>query len=116
MLLSPAFELRSTLPMQVFDLDEFLDAVFRAFAADAALLHAAKRHDLSLYDGFVDADNAVFEPFGDAPAAVGVANCKSGWRRHRAISRAETPAARGAVLQGRLQSLHPAANALVRAP
>src|SRR5215469_16354782 len=31
---------------EVFDLEELLDAVFRALTADAAFLHAAKRRDL----------------------------------------------------------------------
>ena len=35
---------------EIFDLEEFLDAVFRAFAADAALLHAAKGRDLGRDD------------------------------------------------------------------
>ena len=56
---------------EVFDLEEFLDAVFRAFAADAAFLHAAKRGDLGRDDALVDADNALFEPLCDAPDAAG---------------------------------------------
>jgi hypothetical protein len=52
---------------EVFDFEEFLDAVFRTFAADAALLHAAERRGLDLDDAFVDADDAVFERLGDAP-------------------------------------------------
>jgi hypothetical protein len=32
---------------EVFDFEEFLDAVFRAFAADAAFLHAAEGGDLA---------------------------------------------------------------------
>src|SRR6516162_5359387 len=55
---------------EVFDLEEFLDAVFRPFAADAAFLHAAKRGDLGRDDALVDADDAVFEPLGDAPDAA----------------------------------------------
>ena len=58
---------------EIFDLEEFLDAVFRAFAADAALLHAAERGDLGRDDALVDADDAVFEPLGDAPDAADVA-------------------------------------------
>jgi hypothetical protein len=34
-------------PAEVFDLEEFLDAVLRAFAADAAFLHPAERGDLA---------------------------------------------------------------------
>ena len=52
---------------EVFDFEEFLDAVFRTFAADAALLHAAERRGLDRDDAFVDADDAVFERLGDAP-------------------------------------------------
>src|SRR5271166_5099726 len=58
---------------EVFDLEEFLDAVFRAFAADAAFLHAAERRDLGRDDALVDADDAVFEPLGDAPDVADVA-------------------------------------------
>src|SRR5262249_28289147 len=46
---------------EVFDFEEFFDAVFRAFAADAAFLHAAKGSDLGRDDAFVHADDAVFE-------------------------------------------------------
>jgi hypothetical protein len=58
---------------EVFHLEEFLDAVFRAFAADAAFLHAAEGRDLGRDDAFVDADDAVFEGLGDAPDAADVA-------------------------------------------
>src|SRR6202163_4146941 len=58
---------------EVFDFEEFLDAVFRAFAADAAFLHAAEGGDLGRDDAFVDADDAVFERLGDAPDAADVA-------------------------------------------
>jgi len=57
---------------EIFDLEEFLDAVFRAFAADAAFLHAAERCDLGRDDALVDADDAVFEPLGDPPDAADV--------------------------------------------
>ena len=63
---------------KVFDLEEFLDAVFRAFAADAAFLHAAERGDLGRDDALVDADDAVFEGFGDAPDAADVAAVEIG--------------------------------------
>jgi hypothetical protein len=46
------------MPPMVFDFEEFLDAVFRAFAADAALLHAAERGDLGRDDALVDARDA----------------------------------------------------------
>jgi hypothetical protein len=55
---------------EVFDFEEFLDAVFRAFAADAAFLHAAERRDLGRDDALVDADDAVFERLGDPPDAI----------------------------------------------
>src|SRR5438270_7670192 len=63
---------------EVFDFEEFLDAVFRAFAADAAFLHAAERGDLGRDDAFVDADDAVFERLGDAPDAADVAAVEIG--------------------------------------
>jgi hypothetical protein len=47
---------------EVFDLEEFLDAVFRALAAEDALLHAVERRHLGRDDTFVDVDDAVFEP------------------------------------------------------
>jgi hypothetical protein len=58
---------------EVFDLEEFLDAVFRAFAADPAFLHAAERGDLGRDDALVDADDAVFKRLGDAPDPADVA-------------------------------------------
>src|SRR5713101_8574040 len=63
---------------EVFDLEEFLDAVFRAFAADAAFLHAAEERDLGRDDAFVDADDAVFEGLGDPPDAADVAAVEIG--------------------------------------
>src|SRR5215469_2628469 len=63
---------------EVFDLEEFLDAVFRAFAADAAFLHAAEGRDLGRDDALVDADDAVFERLGDAPDAADVAAVEIG--------------------------------------
>src|SRR5206468_11577887 len=63
---------------EVFDLEEFLNAVFRAFAADAAFLHAAERRDLGRDDALVDADDAVFERLGDAPDAADVAAVEIG--------------------------------------
>src|SRR6516162_7696470 len=44
---------------EVFDLEQLLDALFRAFAADAAFLHAAEGRDLGRDDALVDADNVV---------------------------------------------------------
>src|SRR6201997_4991363 len=63
---------------EVFDFEEFLDAVFRAFAADAAFLHAAEGGDLGRDDAFIDADDAVFEGLGDAPNAADVAAVEIG--------------------------------------
>jgi hypothetical protein len=57
---------------EVFDLEEFLDAVFRALAADAAFLHAAEGGDLGRDDALVDADDAVFERLSDPPVATDV--------------------------------------------
>src|ERR1700682_2264368 len=58
---------------QVLHLEVVLDAVFRAFAADAAFLHAAEWRDLGRDDALVDADDAVFERLGDPPDADDVA-------------------------------------------
>src|SRR5689334_1396011 len=63
---------------EVFDFEEFLDAVFRAFAADAAFLHAAEGGDLGRDDAFVDADDAVFERLGDPPDAANIAAVEIG--------------------------------------
>src|SRR5712675_1788847 len=63
---------------QVLHLEEFLDAVVRALAADAAFLHAAERGDLGRDDALVDADDAVFERLGDAPDAADVAAVEIG--------------------------------------
>jgi hypothetical protein len=52
---------------ELLDFEEFRDSVFRAFAADAALLHAAEGGDLGRDDALVDADDAVFERLGGAP-------------------------------------------------
>src|SRR6266436_10344430 len=41
---------------QVFDLEEFLDAIFGSFAAEARLLHAAERRHLGRDDARIDAD------------------------------------------------------------
>src|SRR5881275_1241839 len=63
---------------QILHLEELLDAVFRPLAADAAFLHAAERRDLGRDDAFVDADDAVFEGFGDSPDAADVAAVEIG--------------------------------------
>ena len=71
----------------VFDFEEFFDAVFRAFAADAAFLHATERGDLGRDDAFVDADDPVFERLGDAPDAADVAAVGEDIRRSFSGSR-----------------------------
>src|SRR5258705_1612725 len=58
---------------EVLDLDVFVDAVLRAFAAEPRLLDAAERRDFVRDEPRVDADHAVFERFGDAPHAADVA-------------------------------------------
>src|SRR5439155_1797528 len=63
---------------EVFDLEKLLDAVVRALAADAAFLHAAERRDLGRDDALVDADDAVFEGFGNPPDAADVAAVEIG--------------------------------------
>src|SRR5436190_13318006 len=63
---------------EVFDFEELLDAVFRAFAADAAFLHAAKRRDLGRDDALVDADDAVFQGLGNPPDAADIAAVEIG--------------------------------------
>src|SRR5215210_2578577 len=63
---------------EVFDFEKFLDAVFRAFAADAAFLHAAERRDFGRDYALVDADDAVFERLGDPEDAADVAAVEIG--------------------------------------
>src|SRR5207253_7604362 len=63
---------------EVFDFDEFVDAVLGAFPAEAGFLYAAKGSDFRGYEAAVDADDAVFEGFGDAPDASDVAAVEIG--------------------------------------
>src|SRR5260221_1315518 len=63
---------------EILDLEELLDAVFRALAADAAFLDAAERRDLGRDDPLVDADDAVFERLGNPPDAADVAAVEIG--------------------------------------
>jgi hypothetical protein len=63
---------------EIFDLEEVIDAVFRAFAADAGFLDATEGRDLGRDDAGVDADNAVFEGVGDAPDPADVAAVEIG--------------------------------------
>src|SRR5690349_21720880 len=51
----------------VLELGELEDAVLRAFAARAALLHAAEGRDLGGDQPGVQADDAVFQRLGDSP-------------------------------------------------
>src|ERR1051326_8224830 len=57
---------------QILDLQIILDAVFRSLAAQSGLFHAAEGGDLGRDDAFVDADDAVFQRFGDAEYAANV--------------------------------------------
>src|SRR5260370_436317 len=68
----------NTAEAEVFDLEELVDAVMRALAADAAFLHAAERGDLGRDDALVNADDAVFQGLGDAPDAADVAAVEIG--------------------------------------
>src|SRR4029077_7432210 len=63
---------------EILHLEELLDAVFRALAADAAFLDAAEGGDLGRDDALVDADDAVFERVVDAPDAADVAAVEIG--------------------------------------
>src|SRR5262245_51248025 len=58
---------------QIFDLEEILDAVFRAFAAGAGFLHAAERRYFGGDDAGVDADDAGLDLFGRAPHPADIA-------------------------------------------
>ena len=46
--------------------------------ADAAFLHAAERRDLGRDDTFVEADDAVFEPFSHTPDTADIAAVEIG--------------------------------------
>src|SRR5262249_35399932 len=54
---------------QVFDLEVFVHAVLRAFAAEARLLDAAKGSYFGRNETGIDADDAVLERLGNAPDA-----------------------------------------------
>ena len=75
---------------EVLDLQELLDAVVRALAAEAGLLDAAERRDLGRDEAGVDADDAVLERLGDAPDAADVAARRS---RRRGRTRCRWPCA-----------------------
>src|SRR5215208_3950635 len=72
---------------QIFNLEELIDAVVRALAADPALLHAAERGDLGRDDALVDADDAVFERLGDAEDAADVAAVEIGGKAELGVVR-----------------------------
>src|SRR5437773_2553370 len=57
----------------IFDFDEFVDAVLGAFATEAGFLYAAEGGDFRGDKAAIDADDAVFEGFGDAPDAGDIA-------------------------------------------
>eukprot|EP00825_Cyclidium_porcatum_P023894 TRINITY_DN26475_c0_g1_i1.p2 TRINITY_DN26475_c0_g1~~TRINITY_DN26475_c0_g1_i1.p2 ORF type:complete len:223 (+),score=42.64 TRINITY_DN26475_c0_g1_i1:171-839(+) len=58
---------------EVFDFQILLDAVLRAFAAEAGLLDAAERRNLVGNHPGVDADHAVLQRLANAPAAADIA-------------------------------------------
>src|SRR5262249_36492200 len=55
------------------DLDVLVDAILRAFTAQAGFLHATKGRDFRRDDTRVDAYDAIFERFGYAPNARNIA-------------------------------------------
>src|SRR5271165_1897484 len=61
---------------EIFYFDVFIHAVLGAFAAEARFFYAPEGCDLGGNDSGVDADDAVFESFGDAPDAGDVAAVK----------------------------------------
>jgi len=56
----------------------YFELQWTTYWADAAFLHAAERRDLGRDDALVDADDAVFEPLGNAPDAADVAAVEIG--------------------------------------
>src|SRR4051812_13252183 len=70
---SPFTLLVEAADQHVFHLEVFLDAVLRAFAAEARVLHAAERRHLGRDDAGVRADDADLHPFRDAEDAADVA-------------------------------------------
>src|SRR5688572_23328428 len=61
-----------------FHIEIFVDAVARAFAAEAGLFHAAEGRGLRRDEASVDADDAVFECLGHAPDPADVASVEIG--------------------------------------
>src|SRR3954467_6195762 len=70
---SPFTLLVEAADQHAFHLEVFLDAVLRALAAEARVLHAAKRRDLGRDDAGVRADDADLHLFRDAEDAADVA-------------------------------------------
>src|SRR5712671_3470154 len=64
-----AFLSRDAAEAHIFDFEELVHSILGTFAAEAGFLHAAEGRDLGGNDSGVDADNSVFERFGDAPNA-----------------------------------------------
>src|SRR6185312_11421229 len=69
---------RDAAEAQILDLEELLDAVFRALAPEPAFLDAAEGRHFGRDDALVDADDAVFEGFGHPPHAIDVAAVEIG--------------------------------------
>src|SRR5207253_2566338 len=63
---------------EIFDLDELLDPVLRAFSSQARFLHAAEGRHLGRDDSRVDTDDAGLERFGNAPDATDVSPVEIG--------------------------------------
>ena len=73
---------------EVLELGVVEDAVLRAFAAEARFLDAAERRDLGRDDAGVEADDAVLERLGDAPASAPGRACRN---RRRGRTRCRWP-------------------------
>src|SRR5579872_2453177 len=63
---------------EILDFDVFIHSVPGAFAPEAGFFYAAKRRDFGGNDSAVDANDAVFESFGDAPDAGNIATVEVG--------------------------------------
>jgi hypothetical protein len=70
--------LRNSAEAEVFDFQVFVHAVLGAFAAQAGFFYPAERRDFGGDEASVDADDAVFEGFGDAPDARQILPIKIG--------------------------------------
>src|SRR3990172_10244373 len=74
----PAGRSRSDAHAEVLDLEELVDAVLRALAAEAGLLHAAERRLSGRDQAGVDPDDAGLEALRDAPDPAEVAGVEVG--------------------------------------